>query len=59
VNTHYPLNLLGSVSGMAMKRIAGAMPVARRELDLLGRDQAFDRPDSIQQLRMLADPANF
>ena len=42
---------------MAMKRIAGAMPIARRELDLLGRHQAFDRLDSVQQLRMLADPA--
>lgn len=58
MNAHDPLNFLGAIGSMPMKRIAGAMPVTRSEFDLLWGDQAFDGSDIPQKLRMLPDPAD-
>lgn len=58
MHAHHPLDLFRAVGGVPMKRIAGAMPVASSKLNLLRRNEPFDRPHSLQELRMLADPAN-
>jgi hypothetical protein len=58
VNTDDALDFLGSGSGMPMKRIAGAMPVASREIDFFLLDQTRDGPDIPKEFRVLPDPAD-
>jgi hypothetical protein len=58
VNTHDALDFLESVSGMPMKRIARAMPVASCEIDFFLLDQTGDGPDIPKEFRVLPDPAD-
>ncbi|CAH0343235.1 hypothetical protein RHI9324_04968 [Rhizobium sp. CECT 9324] len=58
MHAHHSLDLLGTVSGMSVKRITGAMPIASREIDFFLLNQARNGPEIPKQLRMLPDPAD-
>jgi hypothetical protein len=58
MDTHDTLDFLGSIGGMPMKRVAGAMPVASREIDFFLLDQTRDGPDIPKEFRVLPDPAD-
>ena len=58
MHAHPSLDLLGTVSGMSVKRIPGTMPIASREIDIFLLNQARNGPDISEQLRMLPDPAD-
>jgi len=58
MHAHDTLNFLGTVSGMSVESVTGAMPVASREIDFFLLNQARNGPDISEQLRMLPYPAD-
>jgi hypothetical protein len=51
VDTHDPLDFLRAIGGVPVECFACAVPVARRKLDLLGRDQPIDWLKAIGAMR--------
>lgn len=58
MHPHDTLDFLRAIGSVPVECIAGAVPVTRRKVYLLWRDQPFDWLNLLQELRMLADPAH-
>ncbi len=58
MDTQDTLDFLRAIGSMPVECVAGAVPVTRRKVYLLRRDQPFDWLNLLQELGMLADPAH-